>query len=160
MKSIRFFTLLILSIFVFFSCTFEVSDDDDNQFCNFSSNNASGKLNNATWTYQGGYANIGGSLMTIRMFGMDEDISGGICNLTLGSNDRIFFDVPAAVGEYELNNNGGTITMYDTDGNVNYLISNGCMQVVSITDTEVTMNFNIGSENDYFLEGVAVITIC
>ncbi len=158
----RFFIFLSILSMAFFACSDDDGDGNSSNCELTSTATATGKLNGDVWTFQGGRGSINpaDSIMTVRMFGMDEDLSNGICNVGLGSNDRIFFDVPAEVGEYALNSSGGTITMYDVDANLNYLVSSGCMEITSVTDTEITIVFNIGSDPDYQLVGQAVITVC
>lgn len=158
-----FKNLLLLSIVLFaFSC----SDDDDSVSCEFLSQNIQGEVEGTAWAFQGGKVELQSDGITydVDMYGMDEDLSGGVCNIFLGSTDQIFFSsLTAEIGEYALSTdftNGLTVTFYDADDNLNVIATEGCINITSITADMVNIQFDVKADDDNQIKGTANFDIC
>ena len=69
---------------------------------------------------------------------------------TSANNATIFFSCPNEVGEYDLNfslsSDAQTVTAFVPAESLNVILSTGCIQVVSVSDQEVVMRFNIAED--------------
>ena len=159
-----FKNLVLLSIVLFaFSCS---DDSDDPATCEFLTQNIQGEIEGAAWTFQGGSVELDtdDNTYSVDLFGMDEDLSGGVCSIFFGSEDRVFFsNLPAAVGEYTLSSDfttGMTVTLYSVVTSVNVIATQGCVAITSITADAVTVQFDIDYDGDNSLNGTASLDIC
>ncbi len=158
MKNLKFLPLLAICALVLFSCK------DDTDSCEFSTTTLSGKIEGNDWTFQGGSATNSNGELDVDLFGMDEDLTNGPCGIFFGSSLTAFFSIPAEVGQYPLDfsftSGGQTVTLFDPSTANNIIVSDGCVEIVSITDTEAVLRFNIENDGNNFLRGEATLTIC
>lgn len=156
-----FKNLLLLSIVLFaFSCS-----DDSDDTCDFSTQNIQGKIKGVAWTLQGGKVELDpDGTYDVDLFGMDEDLTGGVCSIFIGLRDRVFFrNLPAVVGEYTLSSDfttGMTVTLYSTVTNENVIATQGCVNVANISADVVLLQFDIDVDADNSINGTATLDIC
>lgn len=142
-------------------------DEGSSPNCNFSSGNLTGKIENVDWAFDTGkysqFEDSDGTTLSINMFS-SLDSAADPCSV-FGSNDRIFFSMPATLGVTELSfdfsdPNSQTVTLFDEEGFVNVIASDGCIELFTITDTEVTGRMNVSSGTDNFVNGEFTLIRC
>jgi hypothetical protein len=160
LKPIQFLAVLAFVSF-FFSC-----DDDGDGDCIFFQEDMNGKIGGVDWTYQAGTAEfVADNIMSVDIFGPDEDLVEGACALSFGMTSNVFFSVPSELGEYSLNLDfsGGSnqiVTMFNMAAADNIIVTEGCISVARITATEVDIKFNVKSDDNNFMNGEATLEIC
>ena len=154
--------LAVLAIFsFFFSC-----DDTPEGDCVFFQEDMNGKIGGVDWRYEAGTAEfVADNIMSVDIFGPDEDLTNGACALSFGLTSNVFFSVPSELGEYSLNldfsgGNNQIVTMFDMNASGNIIITEGCISVSRITATEVDIKFNVKSDDNNFMNGEATLEIC
>lgn len=161
MKTLRLFPLLICILFAF-SC-----EDDLPNSCLYFEEYLNGKIEGTVWDYETGIVEMrADNTMNIDLFGTDEVFLTTPCDVLFGITDNVSLNLPAAVGDYSLvlDSSGGnnrTLTLYDAETSQNIIMTEGCVQVSRITETQIEMKFDVGdgaSEN--FLRGEATLEIC
>lgn len=152
---------VIASISFFFSC-----DEDSDGDCVFFQEDMNGKIAGVDWRYQAGIVDfVPDNTMSVDIFGQDEDLTAGACTLEFGLTNSVFFSVPSELGEYALNLDfsGGDnqiVTMSDVSAADNIIITEGCISVSRITDTEVDIKFNVRSDDNNYMNGEATLEVC
>jgi hypothetical protein len=160
LKPIRFLAVIAFFSF-FFSC-----DDDGGGDCVFFQEDMNGKIAGVDWRYKAGTAEfVADNIMSVDIFGQDEDLIDGACSLSFGMTSNVFFSVRSELGEYSLNLDfsGGSnqiVTMFDMIAADNIIVTEGCISVSRITDTEVDIKFNVKSDDNNFMDGEATLEIC
>jgi hypothetical protein len=144
----------------------QCSDDDKKSFT-FKDQDVSGRISNTAWTYADGYAdtyaNQEEELMISVKLTLTQDQPG--CEMGLPVGDQIFFDVPATPGVYKLfldleSGDGQTVTLWDDSEELNILASKGAIEILEITETEVTGRIDARSSSDSYVNGNFTIDIC
>jgi hypothetical protein len=154
--------LLYLAIPILFTnCK---DDDDAKPSFEFKNQNLLGKINGGNWTYQEGTAETDGGTLRIALF---LDQPEPVCDIFGFSNgDQVFFTVPNAVGVYALSFNlsgggtGQTVTLFDIQETLNIICTEGAIEILTITSTEVTGRMDARSDAGSFVNGNFTATIC
>lgn len=158
-------TFQLLTIFAVI-CLFSSCDEDGDGDCVFFQEDMNGKIGGVDWRYQAGIAElVADNIMSVDIFGEDEVLDDGACELEIGFENNVFFSVPFSTGEYplSLDFNGGKnqfVTLFDVSTGDNIIITEGCISVSRITSTEVDIEFNVRSDDDNFMNGIATLEIC
>lgn len=160
LKALQFLSVLVFLSF-FFSC-----DDDGDGDCVFFQEDMNGKIGGIDWRYKEGTAEfVADNIMSVDIFGQDENLDEGACALSFGMTSNVFFSVPSELGEYSLSLDftGGSnqiVTMFDENAADNIIITEGCISVSRITNTEVDIKFNVKSDDNNYMDGEATLEIC
>jgi hypothetical protein len=86
------------------------------------------------------------------------------CTTTASSKNTVFWSMPAATGERKLKlsftdlNGSQTVTYYD--GTTNYILSEGLIDVVTLTDTLATIGLVASDTNNNEINGTFTAAIC
>lgn len=155
-----FLPLVVLTIGLLTSC----SDDDENSpKYEFIDQNLQGTINGASFTLGDAIVEISNGELSIELFSSLETESG--CDIFFGEYSSIFFDTPNEIGIKELSFDfssfdGQTITLFDPDGNVNIIATEGALEIVSITETTVSGKIDARAGDGDFVNGNFTATFC
>ncbi|MBT1688476.1 hypothetical protein [Dawidia soli] len=125
-----------------------------------------GMIGGMVWTHRSGFATteiVNGE----KVIGIDlvQNISGEeVEDMQVPEGNYVFFDVPDAVGVYELsinwdanlasgNDESQTITLYNEATGVSHIATKGAIEILTITDTEVTGRIDARSESGTYING-------
>lgn len=162
----QFSRLFLLSLAIFtFSCG---EDDEEGSSYEFKDQTAQGTINDKSWTFISGKALIRDGKLSVDL-GADEDFVS--CESFHFNGSYIFFTLDEATGvselKFDLNDfdNSQTATMYDPDEGdfgLNIIATEGAIEIISITDTEVKGRIDIrdGHDNSSSVNGNFTVPIC
>jgi hypothetical protein len=151
-----------LALFAAVSCS---DDDSDSAGYSFKDQTLTGKIGGEAWTQKSGFSSIGTYLgetsLSVTLVGTIVDGEEG-CDIR-ETGDNIFFDVPATVGVYVLSMSSEdprTATLYDDGDGMNYIATTGAIEILTITDTEVTGRIDARSEEASSVNGNFTVKRC
>ena len=157
--------MLIFAMLATFSCK---DDDGEGTHHNFKNQDASGKIANVSWSYQDGYASIydvGDSKRIEVRLVLAQTMTG--CDISsFAEGDQVFFDLPTVVGVYKLvldwtpTVNSNTATLLDTEEAEWYIATIGAIEILSISDTEVSGRIDAKADDKNFVNGNFTVSIC
>jgi hypothetical protein len=158
-------TLIIAAI----SCKDDDADIKKNNY-SFRDQPLAGQIGGVAWTHQSGFVEEE-TFKEEAILGFDlvQDIVDGEagCNILFPEGDYVFFDVPNKVGIYEINfdlmnmaEDSQSLTLYDDETGVNHIANEGAIEILTITDTEVTGRIDARSEADTYINGNFTVTLC
>lgn len=141
-------------------------DDDDGSY-SFKDQDLSGKIDGVSWTYADGYVEVDThddvDILDVTLT-LEQD--GNICT-GFPEGDRVFFFVPNAVGIYKLyfklsSFEGQTVTLLDDDQNppLNIIATEGAIEILTITDTEVTGRIDARADKKSYVNGNFTVSFC
>ncbi len=162
MKKILFAAFTI-SIFLF-SCT---KDKDDGYVYSFVDQDLQGKIGGTAWNFVAGNADDAyGSEgeWSVHLYPEKPDTP---CDWVWDVN-YIMFNIPKKVGIYELNLSftgdavSHTATLYADDEDMNYVATQGAIEIISINDTAstITGRMDIRANSNNQVNGDFTITYC
>jgi len=162
MKNFQFlFALLVASAFLF-SCGDD--DDDDDNGPGFIDQPIQGMINGQSWQAGSGLAEVASfedNAIDIEITDLTVD---DVCDEFFIEGLRLFFDVPDAVGTYELGiDTEESITLYDPEGSLNIIVLEGTIEILTIDATEggtVTGRIDGRSDDENFVNGNFTVTYC
>lgn len=161
MKNLRILTLFTCILFAF-SC-----EEDDTSSCVYFEEYLNGKIEGTVWDYETGIVEMRtDNTINIDLFGKDEVFLSTPCDVSFGITDNVSLNLPAAVGDYSLKLDSSgeesqTLTLYDAETARNIIMTEGCVQISTITDTYIEMKFDVGSaDSDNFIKGEATLEVC
>ncbi|MEO9966057.1 MAG: hypothetical protein ABJF11_09725 [Reichenbachiella sp.] len=133
---ILFLSLIIIN----FSCSDD--DDDGGPAYEFTNQNLQGQINGKSWSFVEGVAEVSPFDDTKLSIELGAEELESPCDLFALSGLRVFFSIPHEVALTELNfsleEGGQTVTLFDPDGTLNIIATEGAVEILTITDTEVT----------------------
>lgn len=153
----KFFTLCAIVATSIFSC----KDDAETPSYSFKNQDASGKIGNVAWTYADGYADIFEGEIDVDLFLTQDGAEG--CDVSSVDGDRVFFYIPNEVGVHRLNlslEDGLTVTLFDDEEFMNYVAAEGAIEIVSVSDTEVTGKIDARVDGETFINGNFTVSLC
>lgn len=133
-------------------------DDESGPSYEFINQNLQGTIDGFAYTYGEGSVETttrdGEGYLSFDLYHSSEDITD-ICDFFgFGNEVSVFFSTPAEVGLYELSLDfssfsGQTVTLFNPDGAVNNIASIGAVEILTVTETEVTgrMDATLDAEN-------------
>ncbi|HEY9047268.1 MAG TPA: hypothetical protein VIN08_15290 [Ohtaekwangia sp.] len=160
-KNLLFYSILSLAAL---SC----KDEAESTSYTFKDQNLTGKIDNDSWTYQTGYASVDGASAESTLYiTLVQEHTGTGCDVW-PEGDHIFFTLPHATGLYKLkfdfNNwdaeDNQSVTLFDHETTTSHLASEGAIEITSISSTQITGNIDARSEDDTFVNGKFVVTVC
>jgi hypothetical protein len=142
------------------------SDDEKTSSYSFKDQDLKGKIGNVAWTFEDGFVEVetieGELMLDFRMFqDQDEDA----CDVLFAEGNEVFFDVPNEVGLYKLHLNlntgeGQTVTLFEDEGFMNNIATDGAVEILTITETEVTGRMDVRFNKKNFVNGNFTIFFC
>lgn len=157
-KSVLLFTLAAFIA----SC----GDDDEKPSYNFKNQNVAGKIGNVTWQFGDGYAErIGIGDDTELHINLFTAVEGRGCDLS-PSGDEVLFAVPHTVGVHRLHfdvndwENSIAVTLFEEATFKNNTATEGAIEILSITDTEVVGRIDAFKDDKNAINGNFTVTIC
>ncbi|MBL7833825.1 MAG: hypothetical protein JNK18_07720 [Cyclobacteriaceae bacterium] len=162
-------TRSILSpLFVLLTClTLACSDDDEKgSSYSFKEQDLQGEIEGGRWTYADGYVETT-TLEGVESLSVNLMLTqtSGACETFSIEGDQVFFTVPNEVGLYKLSFNlgsfsGQTVTLFDTETVLNTIATKGAIEILTITDTEVTGRIDARADKDNFVNGNFTVSFC
>ena len=166
--------LLGLLIALAISCKDDDADEKNGGY-SFKDQDLGGMIGGVLWTQRSGFAQEE-SYNGEEILGIDlvETVSSGEgCTMFMPEGDYVFFDVPNKVGLYELSINwdadlanstekSRTVTLYDGDDKdkINYIATSGAIEILSISETEITGRIDARAEEGTYVNGNFTVALC
>lgn len=132
-------------------------DDESGPSHEFINQNLQGAIDGIPFTYGEGTVEMitrdGKEHLSFDLYHANEEINEVCSFFGFGNEVSAFFSIPAEVGLYELSLNfsygGQTVTLFNPDGTVNNIASIGAVEILTVTETEVTgrMDATLDAEN-------------
>ena len=156
----KLFFILIFGGLILTSCG---SDDEPSSKYNFEDQVAQGQIEGEAWSFKVGKAFLsedldGNVIYSMRMYGMQETFTEP-CGEFADFNE-VFFYLPTEIGLYELKFGGRTATLLFRETYYNILASDGAIEILTISDTEITGRLDIRSGENNFINGNFRLDIC
>lgn len=151
----RYYSLLLFaSVLAFASC-----DDDEKSSSSssykFKDQDLQGKINNESFLYDDGFADVGDEYIDITLvLPQNEDV----CDLFNIEGNSVFFYVSNEIKltklSFDLSSwEGQTVTLFAKDGAKNLIATEGAIEILSITDTEVTGRIDARVDSKSYVNG-------
>lgn len=164
MKNQKSFLLIALFIAtsLFTSCG---NDDEAGPTYSFINQNLQGTIDGIPFTLKGGRFEDGFEENEISIDLYDTNEQGDICSILFGEFVNVFFSIPRAVGLYELSFNldsfdGRTVTLYNPDNSLNIIATEGAVEILSISDTQVTGRMDVRFDEENAVNGNFTVELC
>lgn len=129
----------LLYFLMFVSVSFIACSDDDDSACAGNSGPLAVMVDGASMVNATGTAEINASSIRVNITGSSSN------------NSTIFFTAPNTVGTYDLSlgqTDSRTVTAFVPAETLNIILTSGCYEIVSISDSQVVMRFNIDEDGD------------
>ncbi|MDA0196784.1 MAG: hypothetical protein O2887_17150 [Bacteroidetes bacterium] len=132
----------------------------------FKNQSLQGVVNKTPWQFVTGTAEISPFDAGKLSIDMTAEAVTDPCNTFFFEGLRVFFSVTNEVGLYEFaldfNNPDAsqTITLYDPDGSLNTIITEGALEILTITSTEVTGRIDGRYDDDNYVNGDFTVPFC
>lgn len=153
--------LLLLIVFGagLICCSDDNDGDDKSPVYNFKDQDASGKINYQDFTYADGYANIDEETIQITL-SLSQTTQG--CAMGIPEGSHVFFFIEKAVKLTPLRLGAKTVTLLEVDGVMSWHwhASDGAVEIISITDTEVSGKIDARHGKETFINGNFTIPLC
>ncbi len=158
--------LFSISLLTSISCS---SDEDDGPSYDFVNQNAQGTIDGISFNFGEGTAEeslIDASELSIKLYDNSEDFTDVCDFLGFGDFVSVFFSIPNAVGIYELNFNldgsedARTVTLFNPAETLNIIATEGAVEILSISDTEVTGRLDVRALEGNAVNGNFTVVIC
>lgn len=143
------------------------SDDDEKKSSYaFKDQDLAGEIEGDSWTYEDGFVEEGTfdgeEILDINLFLAQEDPA---CETFQREGDEVFFFVPNAVGLYKLSFDlnafdGQTVTLLDDEETLNVIATEGAIEILTITETEVTGRIDARADGQNFVNGNFTVSFC
>ena len=153
------FLLILLSFVLITSC----GDDEDNgPKYEFKNQSLQGQIEGETWVFSSGIAEVSFFEETDLSFELSSETFEDPCAEFILDGQKLLFDIPAVVGVYELSfsENGHTVTLYNPDTNLNSIAVSGAVEILTITETEVTGRIDARADSETFANGNFTVPYC
>jgi hypothetical protein len=165
-------TLLAMLIALAISCKDDDSTEKKSGY-SFKDQKLQGMIGGVLWTQRSGFATaeiVNGQ----KVLGIDliQNAAAGEegSDMEMPEGNYVFFDVPDAVGLYELNINwdanlasgndeSQTITLYNETAGVSHIATKGAVEILTITDTEITGRIDARSEAGTYINGNFTVSL-
>lgn len=155
----KFQLVLVLSLLL--ACS---DDDDKKSSYSFKDQVLSGEIGGDAWTFGDGFVEESEfddeEILDFRLF-LAHD--GSVCSVPDG--DNVIFFVPRAVGLYKLSLNssfeGQVVNMVeDDDIPINNIATEGAIEILTISETEVTGRIDARMDSDNHINGNFTVSFC
>lgn len=156
-------TVSILTVALISSCGEDDGTTAGNSF-EFLNQNLQGQIDGITFTFGEGRVEAStGNELSFDLYDASE--TEAACDLFFGESVSVFFFVPNEVGVYELSLDlstfdGQTVTLFNPDGAVNSIASQGAVEIISISETEVTGRIDARLDENSSVNGNFTARFC
>ncbi|MEP5613312.1 MAG: hypothetical protein ABJP45_13755 [Cyclobacteriaceae bacterium] len=157
---------LLLSFSLLFLMSCSKDDESDGPSYDFVNQNAQGTIDGISFTFAAGTAEKSndGEDLSVDFYDITEELTDVCDFFGLGESVTVFFTIPNAVGLYELSFDlssfdGRTVTLFNPDTFLNIISSEGAVEILSITETQVTGRIDARAD-DSFVNGNFTLEIC
>jgi hypothetical protein len=155
----RYYSSLVIVVAIAFtSCG---GDDDNSPSFKFKDQDARGKINNVAFAYADGFADVDTDEIRVTLtLEQPEDICE---NMPEGNTVFFYVDNEVKLSKLFLDLNafeGLTVTLYQKEGSGNYIASEGAIEILTITDTEVTGRLDARLDSESFINGNFSVQRC
>jgi hypothetical protein len=154
---------IYLNLFMLFVISLVSCKDDDKAepAYSFKDQDATGKIENESWTYKDGFVDIGSGLiyMTLTI----EQNGTTACEATSPIGDRVLFTVDKEAKLYLLGGSGSpmyTATLLESDDTMNHIALEGAIEITSITDEGVSGKIDARVDDETYVNGNFTIPTC
>ncbi|MCP4459955.1 MAG: hypothetical protein GY816_18320 [Cytophagales bacterium] len=158
-----FVFLILLTGIILISCG---KDDDPDPKIEFIDQALQGKIDGLDFVYgdalvKESFFNAGD--LSFEIF--DEAETDAACDIITSDLPRVIFTIPNEIGLIELSldmgsGDGQTITLYNPDGSMNVIMTEGALEILTITSTEITGRIDAQMDSDNFVNGNFTAGFC
>lgn len=143
--------------------------DDSGPSFDFKNQNLQGTIDGLPYTYGEGTVELttidGEEELSFDLYHSSEDISEACDFFGFGDHVNVFFFIPAKVGVYQLSFDlssfdGQTVTLYNPDGSVNNIATLGAVEILTITETQVTGRMDARMDAENSVNGNFTVEFC
>ncbi len=156
----KFLFFLALTLMTLASCGGDDNDGCDNQVMQ-------GGIDGQAFTLGDGRAVVDDNTIKLDFYGAGETFPDDICSGVSSQNVRIFGTLQSAeVGRTELNldfsspETSQTLTLFNPDGSLNIIASDGFIEITAITETEVIGFLKADGGGEDVVCGTFTLTNC
>ena len=153
--------LLVISILLT-SCGGD--EDTECPAASFQNQTLQGEFNGTAWTLASGKAEVSffdSEQLSIEMTNQNTE---DVCDAFSLDGNTVLFSVMNAVGLYEicfkLDGSGSDQTITLFDGTTNNIVTSGAVEILTITDTEVTGRIDGRFDDNNFVNGNFSVPLC
>jgi hypothetical protein len=155
----RYYSLFVLTVAL--GLTACGGDDDNSPSYKFKDQNAQGKINNTAFAYADGFADVDDEEINVTL---TLEQSGDICS-NMPEGNTVFFTVDNELKVSKLYFNlgtfeGQTVTLFQDEGTLNVIATKGAVEILSVTETEVTGRLDARADSDSFINGNFTVQRC
>jgi hypothetical protein len=155
----RYYSLFVLTVAL--GLTACGGDDDNSPSYKFKDQNAQGKINNTAFDYADGFADVDDEEIRVTL---TLEQSGDIC-ANMPEGNTVFFTVDNELKVTKLNFNlstweGQTVTLFQDEGTLSVLATKGAVEILSVTETEVTGRLDARADSDSYINGNFTVQRC
>ena len=141
-------------------------DDDAGPNYEFKDQILQGKIEGKTYQFKDGYFEesfFEEDKFSIQMYDVNEPDDA--CDVFSSDFVQVFFSIPKEVGLYKLKFNlstftGQTATLYDPDESLNVIATEGAIEILTISETEITGRMDARADNRNFVNGDFSVISC
>jgi hypothetical protein len=157
---------LAIMFFAFALLLVNCKKDDDSPSYSFKDQTLSGKIGGTAWSMLSGYASysVSGQDTTVS-FTCYNFASDSPCSAT-ATGDEVSFSLPKKVGVYTLKldwsdlGNNRTVILFERDSYMNNIASEGAVEIISISDTQIKGRIDATSDTDNTVNGNFTVSLC
>jgi len=172
MRQISNYTLATIALVstVFFTSCSKDEDSDSGPSYDFVDQNLQGSIDGIPFELGQGIVELTTSFeeeeqLSFDLFDVDESQADFCDFFGFGDEVSVFFSIDRAVGIYELSFDlnsfsGQTITLFNPDGAVNNIASIGAVEILTITDEQVTGRIDATLDSESTINGNFTATFC
>lgn len=154
-------TLVFAALLFVFSC----GEDDEKKAYSFKDQELSGEIAGDSWTYADGYVEEGTfddeAILDVSLFLAQDEPA---CETFGIEGDEVFFMIPNAVGLYKLSLNsnfeGRTVTLLDREDFTNIIVTEGAVEILTITSTGITGRIDARFDGNNYVNGNFEVSFC
>ena len=162
---------ILLSIFSFLLFLTSCNDEDSGPSFEFKDQNLQGIIDGIPFEF--GEGTVESTFLNEGQLSFDlldqEEQYDNVCDISFGDEVRVFFDAPNEVGVYELffdlsSFNRRVVTLLNPNGEdgipQNNIASSGAVEIITITDTQVTGRIDATLDGDNTVNGNFTAVFC
>lgn len=144
------------------------SSEEEGTSLDFKDQPIQGMVEGEAWSMTHGLAVLSEDQDSNLIFDIDiysaTDQVNDVCD-AWPSGNRIFFNVPNEIGVYNLSFNlndfsGRTATIFHESTSMNSIASDGKIEILTVTETEITGRMAIQANADNYANGNFTLTLC
>lgn len=159
------FNLSVLCLFLLSLLASCGGDSENSPSYEFKDQNLQGMINGESWSFITGTAQTSSQDPNQFFVDMAAMAIQDPCNAFVLEGNRVFFSIPNEVGVHQLhldlsNGTGQTATLFDQSETLNVIATQGAIELLTITSTEVTGRMDARGDTDSFVNGNFTLTVC